>query len=112
VATRPEWKSACLSVRPRQPSRNTQCPTGFAGLFASVGFGAGVSTPFGTLLLDPTTVVSLADGHAQREFRVDFVVDVPNDPYLVGLTVAIQGIGATASGALLLGSAFQFTIQP
>jgi hypothetical protein len=86
--------------------------SGFAGLFASVGFGAGVSTPFGTLLLDPTTVMSLADGQAQREFRADFVVDVPNDPYLVGLPVAIQGIGATASGALLLGSAFQFTIQP
>jgi hypothetical protein len=85
---------------------------GLGGVLAAFSFGPGTLTPLGTLLLDSATAFTLATGDADRERRIDASFQVPNNPALVGFTIALQAVGAAASSPLLLGSAIPLTVQP
>lgn len=78
---------------------------GPAVLFAAAGLIPGVQTIFGLLRLDPGTAFPAAIGISDAEGRADMPLDVPPDPTLIGLAVALQGSGAGLGSQFVLGSA-------
>ncbi|MFN3243253.1 MAG: hypothetical protein ACE37K_17260 [Planctomycetota bacterium] len=67
------------------------------------------TTLVGTLLIDPNTAFTLAEGPVATQ-RLDVDILVPNLMALVGSTFAVQGGGATINDPFLLGSALGFEI--
>ncbi|MCK5942565.1 MAG: hypothetical protein KAI24_11380 [Planctomycetes bacterium] len=67
-------------------------------------------TMVGTLLIDPNSAFTLAEGPVGGQ-RMDVLITVPNSQSLVGTTFAVQGGGATVNTPFLLGSAIGFVIE-
>jgi hypothetical protein len=84
---------------------------GLGAMLAAPSTGWATPTSLGTLLLDPQSTFTWATGVAQRESRIDAMLTVPNNANLVGVTIAMQGLGATSSSPLLLGSAAEFVVR-
>lgn len=84
---------------------------GPVGILAAPTSGWSIPTSIGTLQLDPSAVFTWVVGVAQRDRRIDASLTVPNNPNLVGVTIALQGVGATNALPILLGSAAQFVVQ-
>jgi pimeloyl-ACP methyl ester carboxylesterase len=84
---------------------------GIGALIASSMLIPGVPTPFGELLLDPSAAVVGAFGVVGAERRLDWPLALPNDPLLVGTSLAVQSFGASASQPTRLGAALQLTVQ-
>lgn len=84
---------------------------GPAALLAAVSMSPAISTPFGTLLIDPASLFPFAVAQANTFDRVDVVIDLPPDAALVGLAVAFQGIGAGAANPFVLGNATLTYVQ-
>ena len=85
---------------------------GNGGLLIALGQGAALPTPFGSLLLDPSSMSLYALGFAETERRIDAIMDVPNDPQLIGFELALQGFGPSASSPFILGAAVTLRIEP
>lgn len=68
-------------------------------------------TPFGDLLLDPVSVGTFQQGLTASQ-RFDATVAVPNNPALIGVSIALQGSSPTANEPFRLGSAVSFVVQP
>lgn len=85
---------------------------GLGGILAAPSLGSGLATSLGLLRLDPVTCFTWATGMATPQHRLDVMLSVPNDPNLVGATIAFQGIGGAVSHPLLLGSATSLRIRP
>jgi hypothetical protein len=86
-----------------------------SGLTATLGalsLAPGLSTPLGTLLLDPTSVFVLATGVVNSTGRSDATFQIPNLGTLIGTSLALQGIGASTSATLELGTATQLVVGP
>ncbi|MGB3966783.1 MAG: hypothetical protein WBO45_08630 [Planctomycetota bacterium] len=83
---------------------------GLGGVLAALSTGAGTLTSVGILLLDPMTAFSWASGNADRMRRIDAFLYTPNNPALIGSSVAFQAIGPTTLNTLRLGSAAQFVV--
>ena len=62
--------------------------------------------PFGTLLCDPTVIVTIQTSSA----GVPFAVPVPNDCFFVGVTVYTQGASLDALGNIVFTNALDITI--
>ncbi|HEB53438.1 MAG TPA: hypothetical protein ENI87_09315 [bacterium] len=82
---------------------------GLAGLLGAGATSAPIPTMFGTVLIDLSTAFTVAESVASSE-RIDFTIDVPNDPLLVGVNLAVQGVGVTVSQPLFLGTALEFSV--
>ncbi len=85
---------------------------GPAALLAASGLVPGVPTPFGLLAVDPATAFPVATGVSDATNRADLAIDVPADPSLVGLPVALQGMASAASAPFLFGNARLTAVQP
>lgn len=85
---------------------------GLGGILVASSTAAPIATSIGTLLLDPASGFMWTIAPLERPRRIDAVVEVPNDPLLIGLTVAFQAIGPTPSDPLLLGTAVQYVVTP
>lgn len=82
---------------------------GWGGLLAANSMSLPTPTPIGSLLIDPSTTFTLAEGPVMTQ-RLDVDILVPNMMSLVGSTFAVQGGGATINDPFLLGSALGFEI--
>ena len=98
------WLERPLSIGMATRSSQVMDP-GIAGLVAATSLAPPLATPFGTLLLDPGTAFVLAVGITDAEGRIDIDVTLPPDPLLIGLPVALQGLGPAQGAELVLGSA-------
>jgi pimeloyl-ACP methyl ester carboxylesterase len=85
---------------------------GIAGLAAAKTVVPSIPTPYGLLHLDPVTAFVAAVGITGPSLRTDILIGIPNDPLLIGLEVALQGLSVTTIDPLLLGSAQQVYVQP
>lgn len=84
----------------------------FAGLFASPAAIAPFPTGIGDLEIDPTLAFSLGIGFSNPDQRVDLVVNIPNDPLLLGTDVAMQSLGETPVGVVKLSNPVFLPIEP
>jgi predicted esterase len=84
---------------------------GPAVLLAAAALSPAIPTPFGDLLLDPASLFVASIGQADAFDRADMVVDVPADPMLVGLPIALQALGNGLGDIVLLGSATLTSLQ-
>lgn len=66
-------------------------------LMVAAGTGA-IATPFGTLLLDPYTLVVVGAPPIGQDRLARLTIDVPNDPSLAGKTFWFQALGQSSSG--------------
>ena len=98
------WLEQPLTIGMATRSSQVMDP-GIAGLVAASSLAPPVSTPYGTLLVDPGTAFILAIGITDAEGRIDIDVTLPPDPLLIGLPVALQGLGPSQGFELVLGSA-------
>lgn len=73
---------------------------------------ASLPTPFGTLLLDPATLQTLAAGNAGANRLFVRNLTIPADMSLIGAQVPLQGIGLGRDGLRLSASATVLTITP
>jgi pimeloyl-ACP methyl ester carboxylesterase len=71
-----------------------------------------VPTPFGDQRVDPFTAFVGAIGVVGAERRLDFDVAVAFDPQLVGVELAVQAFGTTATQPMWLGSAVSTVVLP
>ncbi|MEO6595336.1 MAG: hypothetical protein ABIP94_11335 [Planctomycetota bacterium] len=85
---------------------------GLAGLLAAFAPGPGIPTPLGILALDPATAFTLAAMPVGVHQRFDVMVQIPNQPSLVGLPLVLQAIGATPIALLWLGSTLHMSVRP
>lgn len=88
---------------------------GFAGVGFATSLAPALPTPFGDLLLDPTSAAlqwSGFTGTGAATQRLDVSVAVPVDPVFANLPFAVQALGLDRNGALRLGNALAFTIAP
>lgn len=85
---------------------------GVGGILAAPSLGTGTPTSLGVLRLDPVSCFTWATGVATQQHRIDVMLVVPNDPNLVGATIAFQGVGGAVNFPLLLGSAESLRIRP
>jgi pimeloyl-ACP methyl ester carboxylesterase len=85
---------------------------GPGGMLAALALAPPTPTPIGNLLLDSGTTFTLATGVARRERRIDAIVDVPKNLALVGLGIAVQAFGASASSPLTFGAAIELVVLP
>ena len=86
---------------------------GIGGLVAAPGpLVPPLPTPFGELLLDPSTALVLQVGVVGAERRVDATIAVPADPSLVGAVVSLQAFGAEPAQPLSLGGAMSLVVKP
>lgn len=88
---------------------------GFAGVGFATSLAPASPTPFGDLLLDPSSATlqwSGFTGTGAATQRLDVSVAVPVDPVFSGFPFAVQALGLDRSGALRLGNALAFTIAP
>jgi dienelactone hydrolase len=77
-------------------------------LLAIAAAPAAVPTPFGTLALDPASLVVLASGVAGTDQRFVTTIPIPNNLWFPGLRLACQGLGL---GAGIAGDELRLT-QP
>jgi dienelactone hydrolase len=102
------WASGSLKVG-GQTRVSIAAEPGFAGLLAANSTSLPTSTMIGTLLLDPASTFSVAQGFIVGE-RFDVMLSVPQLPQLLGTSFAVQGAGATINEPCRLGSAITFVI--
>ncbi|MEM7202575.1 MAG: hypothetical protein AAF628_20070 [Planctomycetota bacterium] len=74
---------------------------GPAALLAAATSGR-VPTPYGTLLLDPATLLVVTAGTAAAERRFSVPLPIPAEPALAGLTVPLQGVALGIAATLRL----------
>ena len=87
-------------------------PSVFGLVLAANSLSPGpLPTPFGDLLLDPVSVGTFQQGLTASQ-RFDATVAVPNNPALIGVSIALQGSSPTANEPFRLGSAVSFVVQP
>lgn len=84
---------------------------GLAAAVIASGLIPPVATPLGQLLVDPFTAFVGALGITGSERRYDFDLPVPLDPQLVGLELAMQAFGTTATQPMWFGSALRDVVQ-
>ena len=85
---------------------------GLGAMVAAPALSPAVSTPFGDLLVDPFQLAVVAIGVVGTERRLDLLVQLANDPLLIGLELAVQSFGTTVTQPLWFGSALKLTVQP
>ena len=110
VVTPQLWADSELAIG--QTTRiSLAAEAGFAGLLAASGTApVPLPTFIGSLLLDPPSTYALSQQPLLSQ-RYDEIITVPNDPSLVGVTLAMQGAGTTTNEPLLLGSAMRFRLH-
>jgi hypothetical protein len=86
------------------------CEPGFGGVLVALDRGPGLSTPFGTLLLDPASTSLLSVGIASAGSRVDTMLQVPADPDLIGFSVSFQALGDLVTSPVAFGSAITLEV--
>ena len=84
---------------------------GYGGVLAAAATSAPTPTWIGTLLLDPHSVWTFAEGLVPGN-RFDAIVNVPAIPALAGMAIAFQGAAANTVTPLTLGTAMSFEIRP
>jgi dienelactone hydrolase len=104
------WVSDMLRVGHRTRISVAGQP-GMAGVLVALSQCAGVSTPFGTLLLDPTSVAVLNLGPVSAEGRLDTMFEVPDDPGLIGFSLSFQAVGDMAFMPVSFGSAITLVVE-
>lgn len=104
------------STRPLQLSSTTRYSVGvepgLGAMLVAGGMVPPISTPFGDLLVDPSTAFIAALAVVGPERRLDLSVSVPFDPQLVGLELAVQAFGTTTTQPMRFGSALSSIVQP
>ncbi|MCU0864064.1 MAG: hypothetical protein MUC36_09745 [Planctomycetes bacterium] len=84
---------------------------GPVGLFTAASQGSW-STPFGSALLDPASLVVVATGATANDRLWSLPVSVPADPTLVGLAVLTQGLGFVPPSALRTTGLVTTVVEP
>jgi hypothetical protein len=84
---------------------------GFAGLFYAWADG-NWSSPFGTVLLDPTTLGIVGSGVAGSNCLWTHGLAIPNSPNYVGLHLSLQGVGTDHQGALRVTGPWHLDVTP
>lgn len=85
---------------------------GLVVLAASGGLGTPLPTPFGELVLDPSTLLTSWVSQVGAERYATTSLAIPSVPSLVGFQLALQALGVgTGAGSSLSGSAV-VTVQP
>jgi len=102
------WADSTLKIG-TQTRISVAAEAGYAGLIAASSTSLPIPTFIGTLLLDPASAFSVAEGFMVTE-RFDLVITVPPAPQLIGATIAFQGAGATINAVFRLGSAITLVI--
>lgn len=105
------WASSPLRVGTRVRF-SVAVEWGNGGMLIALGQSSALPTPFGALLLDPSSMSLYALGFAESERRIDAIMDVPNDPLLVGFELALQGFGPSAGSPFVLGAAVTLRVEP
>lgn len=104
------------STRPLQLGTTTRYSVGvepgLGAVVVSSGMIPSVPTPFGDLLVDPTTAFFAAFAIIGVERRLDLPVTVPFDPQLVGASLAMQAFGTCVTAPMRLGSALSVVVVP
>lgn len=102
------WSDGELRVG-GQTRVSVSAEAGFAGLIIASNVASPTATSVGSLLLDPSSAVPLAETLIVGN-RLDVIITVPALSQLIGTSFAIQGGGATINEPFRLGSALSFTI--
>lgn len=84
---------------------------GRAAILAAARSVDPIPTPIGILLLEPATMFLAFDGVASSEQRFDADLAVPADPSLVGVSLPLQALGATAAEPVRLGNRVTLEIR-
>jgi dienelactone hydrolase len=103
-----QWGSGRLATT--QGMRITAEP-GWTGLFVAAR-SASLPTPFGTLLLDPATLVYLPVPAVGASRLLDVGLPIPNDPAYVGAVLPFQALALGRGLALRLTGASELRIVP
>jgi pimeloyl-ACP methyl ester carboxylesterase len=111
IATPQIWAASPLRIG--MDSRlSVAAEEGLGGIIVAASLGPACATPIGTLKLDASTTFLLATGRARAQRRIDVHVTVPNLVPLIGISMALQAYGATATQPLQLGSSMVLTVKP
>ncbi|MEM7205389.1 MAG: hypothetical protein AAF628_34355 [Planctomycetota bacterium] len=103
------WKLGNGQIGATTTLRTAGSP-GTAALFLAAGT-ASIPTPYGTLLLDPGTLVTFAVGAAGATNTYSVPIPVPALPALVGLTLHFQGFAGTVNGTFQLTPLLNLQLQ-